>query len=174
MTRGRKPVPTALKLINGNPGGRPLNKDEPQPVGDLFAPPAHLTESQRDAWRYAIDHAPKGLLRKLDRGLLEVWVTAEDLHRQATQEINDHGMFETTGGSEETKTSKDGTVTTTVKKGVRIQSPALQVKNRQAEIMMRIASELGFTPTSRSRITLGGGEASKTSNKFSNNAARRA
>src|SRR5947199_1944998 len=35
---------------------------------------------------------------------------------------------------------------------VPIQSPYLAIANRQAEIMMRIASEFGFTPASRSRI----------------------
>jgi phage terminase small subunit len=34
-----------------------------------------------------------------------------------------------------------------------IQSPYLAIGNRQAEIMMRIASEFGFTPASRSRIS---------------------
>ena len=29
--RGRKPKPTALKVLEGNPGKRPLNKKEPQP-----------------------------------------------------------------------------------------------------------------------------------------------
>jgi len=33
-----------------------------------------------------------------------------------------------------------------------MQSPYLAIANRQAEIMMRIASEFGFTPASRSRI----------------------
>jgi phage terminase small subunit len=33
-----------------------------------------------------------------------------------------------------------------------IQSPYVSIANRQAEIMMRIASEFGFTPASRSRI----------------------
>jgi phage terminase small subunit len=33
-----------------------------------------------------------------------------------------------------------------------MQSPYVAVANRQAEIMMRIASEFGFTPASRSRI----------------------
>jgi phage terminase small subunit len=36
--------------------------------------------------------------------------------------------------------------------GFSIQSPYLAIANRQAEIMMRIASEFGFTPASRSRI----------------------
>jgi phage terminase small subunit len=33
-----------------------------------------------------------------------------------------------------------------------MQSPDIAIANRQAEIMMRIASEFGFTPASRSRI----------------------
>jgi hypothetical protein len=28
--RGRKPVPTQVKLLRGNPGKRPLNEGEPQ------------------------------------------------------------------------------------------------------------------------------------------------
>lgn len=34
-----------------------------------------------------------------------------------------------------------------------LQSPYVSIANRQAEIMMRIASEFGFTPASRSRIS---------------------
>ena len=37
--------------------------------------------------------------------------------------------------------------------GYPIQSPYLAIANRQAELMMRIASEFGFTPASRSRIS---------------------
>ena len=29
--RGRRPNPTRLKLLTGNPGKRPLNPDEPKP-----------------------------------------------------------------------------------------------------------------------------------------------
>lgn len=38
--RGRPPKPTALKLVAGNPGKRPLNKQEPDPIylQDLTAP----------------------------------------------------------------------------------------------------------------------------------------
>jgi len=38
--------------------------------------------------------------------------------------------------------------------GYPVQSPYLAIANRQAEIMMRIASEFGFTPASRSRISV--------------------
>jgi phage terminase small subunit len=37
--------------------------------------------------------------------------------------------------------------------GFPMQSPYVAIANRQAEIMMRIASEFGFTPASRSRIS---------------------
>ena len=37
--------------------------------------------------------------------------------------------------------------------GYPIQSPYISIANRQVELMMRIASEFGFTPASRSRIT---------------------
>jgi phage terminase small subunit len=37
--------------------------------------------------------------------------------------------------------------------GYPVQSPYVAIANRQAEIMMRIASEFGFTPVSRSRIS---------------------
>ena len=30
--RGRKPTPTAIKELEGNPGKRPLNAKEPKPV----------------------------------------------------------------------------------------------------------------------------------------------
>jgi P27 family predicted phage terminase small subunit len=37
--------------------------------------------------------------------------------------------------------------------GYPIQSPNLAIANRQAELMMRISAEFGFTPASRSRIS---------------------
>jgi P27 family predicted phage terminase small subunit len=36
--------------------------------------------------------------------------------------------------------------------GYPVQSPYVAIANRQAEIMMRIASEFGFTPASRGRL----------------------
>src|SRR5436190_2747711 len=38
MIRGRKPKPTQLKLVTGNPGGRPIPKGEPDPGGKPIKP----------------------------------------------------------------------------------------------------------------------------------------
>ena len=133
--RGRKPKPTHLKLLAGNPGKRPLKMDEPKPDGALFDAPEWMTESQRAGWAYAIAHAPRGLLKQLDRSVLAIWVVAEDLHRQATEQIARFGML-----------------TKAPNTGVPMQSPYLPIVNKQAQIMLKPGSELGFTPTSRTRI----------------------
>lgn len=51
--RGRKPKPTALKVLEGNPGHRPLNKKEPLPKGRLPRCPDWLEDDARrngNAW----------------------------------------------------------------------------------------------------------------------------
>lgn len=132
---GRRPKPTHLKLIAGNPGKRPLNKDEPAPVGNLDAPPEWMTESQQACWRYAIEHAPLGLLKRLDLSVLSVWVVAQDLHRDAAEKV-----------------ARYGAIIKAPNTGVPIQSPYVAVLNKQASIMMKAAAEMGFTPSSRSRV----------------------
>lgn len=133
--------PTALKLVAGNPGQRPLNKREPKPRGNLYDPPEWLTDQQMVGWRYAIETAPLGLLKRLDRSTLVVWVIAEDLHRQAVEKIN--------GGAMLIKTPN----------GMPIQSPYISIINKQASVMLKAASEMGFTPASRSRVEIDGGNA---------------
>ena len=45
--RGRKPKPTALKVLEGNPGHRPLNKKEPMPKGKLPRCPEWLEDDAK-------------------------------------------------------------------------------------------------------------------------------
>ncbi len=52
MTVGRKPVPTHLKLVKGNPGKRALNKAEPKPRRERVSPPSHLSDKARETWGY--------------------------------------------------------------------------------------------------------------------------
>ena len=39
---GRKPDPTVLRLLKGNPSKRPINKDEPKPRKGSISVPKHL------------------------------------------------------------------------------------------------------------------------------------
>ena len=133
--RGRKPTPTMLAELRGNPNhGRKKNHAEPKPVGDLIDAPAWLSEDQKEGWRYALRNAPPGLLKLIDRGALAVWVVAEDIHRRASE------------GEQKTGLLVKG------KDGLPDPSPFLPIINKQAQIMLKAASELGFTPVSRPRI----------------------
>ena len=133
--KGRKPVPTHLKVVRGNPGKRGLNKSEPLPIGDLSDAPEWMPEQQKLGWAYAIENAPRGLLKKLDRSVLIAWVVAEDLHRRSSEMVEKFGML-----------------TKTPNTGVPMQSPYLPVLNKQAQIMLKAAEQLGFSPASRSRV----------------------
>jgi hypothetical protein len=69
---GRRPKPTAVHKIEGTLRSRHsrARTSEPQRRGDLHETPDWLTDSQREGWDYAIKHAPKGLLKRIDRGML--------------------------------------------------------------------------------------------------------
>ena len=127
--RGRKPVPTQLKVVRGNPGKRALNKNEPQPVGELSDAPDWMSETQKAGWSYAIENAPQGLLKKLDRSVLTTWVVAEDFHRRAVEQVDKFGLL-----------------TKAPNTGLPIQSPYLPVVNKQALLMLKAGEQLVSHP----------------------------
>jgi phage terminase small subunit len=66
--RGRKPKPTHLKLVQGNPGRRPLNKQEAKPRRTVPTCPGHLNAVARREWRRVVPLlAECGLLTEVDR-----------------------------------------------------------------------------------------------------------
>lgn len=138
--RGRKPKPTQLRVIEGNAGKRGLNKREPKPKGELVAPPADLPAAALPFWQEAIADAPKGLLRRLDQRTLVIWSTAAWLHSNAAKQLATSAAVVQT---------KDGNI---------IQHPSLAILNKQAMIMLKAAAEMGFTPSSRSRVQTDGDE----------------
>lgn len=143
--KGRKPKPSYLRVLDGNAGRRPLNKDEPKPEHALRDPPASLSDRQKEIWRDALAQAPPGMLTTLDSSVFKVWVVACDFHDQANDMVTKHGVFMKT------------------KAGAPIQSPWMHVVNKQSQIMMKAAAEMGFTPSSRSRVKV---EGAASSSKF--------
>jgi P27 family predicted phage terminase small subunit len=75
------------------------------------------------------------LPRNLDRGALAAYCGAYAMWAEATEAIQKYGSMVKSPS------------------GYPVQSPYVSIANRQVEIMMRIASEFGFTPASRSRIS---------------------
>ena len=127
--RGRRPKPTRLKVLTGNPGKRPLNGNEPRPAAAVPECPAELGPVARTEWNRLVGElSALRLLTNLDRAALAAYCGAYALWAEATAQIQRYGAM-----------IKSPT-------GFPIQSPYLAIANRQAEIMMRIASEFGFTP----------------------------
>ena len=63
----RPPKPLHLHMVEGTLNvtrHRKRVEREPRPVGDITDPPDWLTASQKATWRYAVRHAPPGLLKK--------------------------------------------------------------------------------------------------------------
>jgi P27 family predicted phage terminase small subunit len=134
--RGRRPKPTRMKVLTGNPGKRPLNDTEPNPAPAVPECPPELGRVAHREWdRLVGELATLRLLTNLDRAALAAYCGSYALWAEAMEAIQKFGAMVKSPS------------------GYPIQSPYVAIANRQAEIMMRIASEFGFTPASRSRIS---------------------
>ena len=145
------------------------NPAEPQPAGELLAPPEQMTDAQKEIWRYAIGNAPKGLLRFLDRDLFASWVMAVAEINLAEATLVIEGPVVKKGGDQRITINPDGTQVKTVRSASMVPSPWTRIRNDAFQRMVKATSELGFSPTSRSRISLT--DSGKKENRFSNNAA---
>ena len=165
-----------IKELAGVPGHRPLPENEPEPVGSLQDPPEHLTAEEKETWVFAIEHSPPGLLRLLDSHLFLSWVRAATELELAEQKIAELGRVVKQGGAVRTTTTPEGKVTKTVRSDMEVESTWVGIRDKAFVRMVRATSELGFSPTSRSRISLAGG-GKKDANRFAKHAtpaARRA
>lgn len=133
---GRKPKPSYMRVLDGNAGHRPINKEEPQPEGalDQLAPPDRLSEEQRAIWIETIARSPPGLLRELDWGIFEQWVVHCSFFREAAKKVATLGLL------------------LKHESGAPYHNPYLAVMNKQSAQMKAAAAELGFTPSSRTRV----------------------
>ena len=90
---GAKPKPTALKLLEGNPGKRPTNKNEPRPKVFVPKPPAHLTDAALLEWKRVSEQlAMLGILTTLDRAVLAGYCQAYGRWSEAEQKLKDHEL----------------------------------------------------------------------------------
>jgi P27 family predicted phage terminase small subunit len=129
LMRGRKPLPSNVVRLRGNPGKRRLNDAEPRPASRIPACPACLGEEARKEWkRLARELAELGLLTGLDRGMLAAYCQAHALWVEAVSSIERYGTMVKSPN------------------GYPMQSPY---------VMVRIGAEFGMTPSSRTRIRVG-------------------
>lgn len=135
---GRKPIPTNLKVLAGNPGKRPLNDKEPKPKVQLPECPAHLVGEARREWKRMgqklIEHR---LVTELDGPALAGYCTAWAIYVAASAKLR-----------------RNGGISLTVKapSGYPMVSPYLAIVNQALKQMRAFLTEFGLTPSSRSRV----------------------
>lgn len=141
---GRKPKPSHLKLVTGNPGRRPLIKNEAKVKAALPSPPPMLDDVGKEEWsRVSNELYLCGLLTSIDRATLAAycqlysrWQTAElALAEEAAADPRYRGLL---------VTAANGTL---------MHNPLVAVANKAAQDMVKFAAEFGMTPSARSRIS---------------------
>lgn len=142
MTSGRKPTPTALKLVKGNPGKRALNKREAKvKLSRPDAPPFLCPDGQKEWARVVETLFVAGLLTDLDAAALAAYCASYGRWAQAERALR-----------EAEQTEQGGLVITTAT-GNAIQSPLVGIANKAAADMVRYAVEFGMTPSARSKVS---------------------
>lgn len=141
--RGRKPTPTVLKLVAGNPGRRPVSMDEFRPPAVVPKCPDHLRGEARKEWdrvtSLLLEH---GMISEADRGAIAMLCTMWDRYVTAETMI------------EKAKETAPGSMGLFVKSpnGFPIQSPWLAVSNKAMEQYKSMCNEFGLTAAARVRV----------------------
>jgi P27 family predicted phage terminase small subunit len=133
---GRKPKPSALKLLNGNPGKRPLNPAEPMyEVDDELSPPDDLDAEALSEWiRCAPLLRDAGVLTQIDRTALAALYMCYSRWIDAERHVRRDGCV--ISGST----------------GSPVMNPYVRVAAQALDQMRALMGDFGMTPSSRSRL----------------------
>ena len=100
--RGRKPLPTALKVLEEDrgKGRRPINKDEPTPSQENVKCPSWLMPEAKKEWkRLAPSLIAMGILTEHDMEAFAGYCQAYARWREAEEFLSQHGtIFKTPSG----------------------------------------------------------------------------
>jgi P27 family predicted phage terminase small subunit len=137
--RGRKPKPTYLKILDGNPGRRSSNSGEPQPPQRAPTCPSHLCPPAKAEWkRLAAQLTVLRIFTELDRAALAAYCQAYGRWVEAERKLHETPML------------------LKLPSGYVQQNPWLTIANKQLELMHKYLSEFGLSPVARSRVSLAG------------------
>lgn len=144
-TQGRKPKPTALKLLEGNPGKRQLNSQEPMPTKKAPKCPTWLDAEAKKEWRRLTKQLEDlGLLTNVDMAAFAGYCQAFARWKEAEEFISKHGTIVKTPS------------------GYWQQVPQVSIAQTYLKIMHKFCEQFGLTPSARSRIVSDSGRQEAT------------
>lgn len=134
-SRGRTPKPTAIKQLEGNPGKRQLNTNEPKPKQKAPTCPKWLDDEAKKEWkRLAKQMEQLGILTEVDMAAFAGYCQSYARWKEAEEFISKHGaIVKTTSGYWQ-------------------QVPQVSIAQQYMKQMTKFCEQFGLTPASRSRI----------------------
>lgn len=134
---GRPAKPTNLKLLQGNPGKRKINKNEPAPDIEIPDPTMPLNGYALEEWnRIAPILEDLGLISEVDATALTMYCVHFQQLRETVEELQDLDSKLMTAQS-----------------GHAQQHPFFSIINKQSKMCHKYLQEFGMTPASRSKVT---------------------
>lgn len=149
----RRPKPTALKELAGNPGKRPLNASEPHPTKGIPEMPKGLAPAARREWhRITHDLMALGVLTVIDGKALAMYCDAYSDWQEAQRNCRKDGMWI------DTPVLDKGNMPIQLNDGrwmmVRKENAAFNIKCKAIKTMKAFLIEFGLTPASRSKLKM--------------------
>lgn len=136
-TRGRKPKPSQVKELEGNPGKRRINHSEPKPaVAETALTYGVTLTARRFHRRYAPLLKTLGILTEADGAAFEMMAIHYGIAIDAAQEL------------------RKSTLTTEGRDGPK-KNPLVQIVRDNSAAFRGYAAEFGMTPSARSRLAVG-------------------
>lgn len=138
--RGRKPKPTVLKILAGNPGKRELSEREPAPTGLAKCPSWLDFEAKKEWARIAPELERLGLLTMVDQAALAAYCQAWAEFKGATDQLRSEGRVYYT------------------EEGEPKPHPAVARQKAAWAAIRGFAAEFGLSPSARTRVKSDGGK----------------
>lgn len=137
---GRRPKPSHLRVIEGNPGKRPINEAEPKAPPERPQRPPGMSEDAIAEWKYLVPKLDAmGILTKVDRTNLRILCEMVNLFNEATTWIQEKGIL--VAGR---------------KKGEAVKNPAVQMQRDAARLIATYSRMFGLDPADRASLEVGG------------------
>ena len=134
-----KAKPTVLKLLEGNPGQRPLNVNEPQPESELPQCPDWLADEAKIEWDRIVPELYRlGLITKIDVTALIGYCQSWGRYVEAEKYLNDNDTIMVADS------------------GYMQQVPQVGIAQKYLKQCQSFMTEFGLTPSSRGRLQLPG------------------
>ena len=151
--RGRKPLPTALKELEGDRGHnrRPINRNEPTPSSAGVKCPSWLAPEAKKEWRrLAPSLVSMGILTDHDLEAFAGYCQAYARWKEAEDFIAQHGtIFKTPSGYVQ-------------------QVPQVSISLQNLKLMQSFCAEFGLTPASRARLYANSGDTDASDDPMEN------